>query len=142
MGMMQGQQPTSPQEAQQTQLAEDEAAMLQDFEPFTDEDFQQMGMTPGNSPEAVKARIVELLERLGFMKDLKAGDKMELFQEVDKFVQALISGDQATADQSPINDMLGSFDESMGQMDDMESELMTAEEEINAMEGGMPDANE
>jgi hypothetical protein len=133
MGMMQGQAAPA-----QEQLSPEEAQAIQENEPFNDADFEEMGMTPGSTPEALKARVVELLERLGFLDGTSGQDKMELMQDIDNFVQAILAGDEQTANASPINDMLGSFDNAMETMDTEEQNLMSVKEEL----GGMGNAGE
>jgi hypothetical protein len=119
MAMAQGQ--AAP--AQQQQLTPEEQQAMQEFEPMNDEDFQAMGMTPGNDPQAIKARVVELLERLGLMDEVSASEKMEIFQQVDQFVQDLISGNMEAASQNPVSQMLEGASGQFEELDAAEMEL-------------------
>lgn len=122
VGMMQGQQPT--QETPKKQLTQEEFQDIeQNFQPLNDEDFEALGMTPGNTPEAVKARIVELLERFGVFDEFSASDKMEFFQQIDIFVQDMISGNIEAAQQSPVSGILDNLSAPFEALNDQEAGL-------------------
>ena len=107
MGMMQGQQPA------QAQLTPEEQQMIEEFG-MTDEDYSEMGMTPGATPEAFKQRILELLDRFDLLEGLSNTEKMQLMAEVDRFVQDLISGNTEAAAQNPVNQLMMGAEQEMG----------------------------
>ena len=107
MGMMQGQQPA------QAQLTPEEQQIIEEFG-MTDEDYSEMGMTPGATPEAFKQRILELLDRFDLLEGLSNTEKMQLMAEVDRFVQDLIAGNTEAAAQNPVNQLMMGAEQEMG----------------------------
>ena len=115
MSMAQGQQ--APAAVPQEQLTE------QDVEELipTDEEFSQDGFTPGDSPEQVKQRILEFLEKLGLMEDFKdQASKLEFTKQLDSYVEALFAGDEEAVVSNPIHEILKQASASMGDIDSME----------------------
>jgi hypothetical protein len=110
MGMMQGQAAPA-----QEQLSPEEEQAIQEFG-MTDEDYSEMGMTPGATPEAFKQRVIEMLDRFDLLEGMSNTEKMQLMAEVDRFVQDLISGNTEAASQNPVNQLMMSAEEEMGSM--------------------------
>lgn len=110
MGMMQGQQEQQPAQAQ---LTPEEQQIIEEFG-MTDEDYSEMGMTPGATPEAFKQRIIELLDRFDLLEGLSNTEKMQLMAEVDRFVQDLAAGNTEAAAQNPVNQLMMGAEQEMG----------------------------
>lgn len=103
MGMAQGagasQEPTE-QELQQLQM--------------TDADFQEAGLPGGEGPEAIKQRILTMLEQMGAMEGLEAAEKQEITQLVDQLVKDMEAQNFEAVEQNPIMQLLAGAFEGMG----------------------------
>jgi hypothetical protein len=126
MAMAQGQ--AAPQE----QLTEQDVNELIP----TDEEFSQDGFTPGDSPEKVKQRILEFLEKLGLMEDFKDQySKLEFTKKLDEYVKALFAGDEEAVASNPIHAILTEASASMGDIsgDEMPQQAPAANKDFASM---------
>ena len=73
---------------------------------FSDQDYQQSGLTPGNSPEAMKARLTELLQKSGMLEGFSKEELQDLAMEIDNYVKAMMNNDVKTIQSSYITQML------------------------------------
>ena len=112
MAMMQGQQQQPQQQGFLGDMTPEEAQAFQDeIEVFDAEDLTAMGFTAGDTPEALKARIAEMLDRIGVMAEMSNVEKQELSRQIDLFVQALIAQDFNAANNNPVSKMLEQFNQ-------------------------------
>jgi hypothetical protein len=79
-----------------------------------DEDFVQAGLTPGQGPEAMKSRIMELLQQMGAMQNLAPAELQEITGLVDQLVKDMEAQNFEAVEQNPIMSLLGSVFEQMG----------------------------
>ena len=89
----------------QEQLTQQDIADLRELD-MTSEDFEAMGMPTGNSPEAIKERIMILLERYELLEQLSSTEKVQIMQDIDQMVQDLLSGNMEGVGQNPVTQML------------------------------------
>ena len=109
-------------EMPQEKITQEEIAQLQQND-FTAEEHAAMGFPTGNSPEAIKERILTLLERYGALQQISSTEKMRLMQDVDQMVQDLLSGNMEGVAQNPVNDLMMRAEE-----------ILPTEEELETME--------
>ena len=83
------------QSQQQKQAGPQEQFTAEELEQvsFSDEDYEASGLAPGKSPEAMKTRLLQMLQRSGVIDDFDAAEKQELVKEVELFVQAFLNKD-------------------------------------------------
>ena len=106
----------------QEQLTQQDIAELRELD-MTSEDFEAMGMPTGNSPEAIKERIMILLERYELLEQLSSTEKMQIMQDKVQMVQDLLSGNMEGVAQNPVNDLMMRAEE-----------ILPTEEELETME--------
>jgi len=90
---------------QEQGLSQEDMTNLQQAD-FTAEDHEMLGMPTGNSPEAIKERIIQMLERYGALQQLNSSEKMQIMQDIDQMVQDLISGNLEGAAKNPVNNLM------------------------------------
>ena len=104
------------------QLTPEQTEQLKQMEAnaLTAEDYEAMGMPTGNSPEAVKERIMILLERYEVLEQLSATDKSAIMEDVDRLVQDLLAGNLEGVSQNPVGEMLGEASKLLPNPEEME----------------------
>jgi hypothetical protein len=100
-----------------------------------DEDFVQAGLTPGQGPEAMKSRIMELLQQMGAMENLAPAELQEITGLVDQLVKDMEAQNFEAVEQNPIMSLLGSVFEQMG-MDEEAAAGGMAPADMAGMAGG------
>lgn len=106
-------------EMPQEQLTQQDVADLRELD-MTSEDFEAMGMPTGNSPEAIKERIMILLERYELLEQLSSTEKMQIMQDIDQMVQDLLSGNMEGVGQNPVTQMLNQSAQALPTPEEME----------------------
>ena len=132
MGMMgQGAAPGT----KDTGISEQEIQELK----MNDQDFQEAGLTPGESPEAMKQRLVDFLEQAGVMEGLEASEKQEIMQLVDQLVKDIEAENFEAVQQNPIMQLLAGVMEQFA-MEEQGVSPEAAPADMAAMAGpsGMP----
>jgi hypothetical protein len=108
---------------QQAEMSQQDISELQQLD-MTSEDFEAMGMPTGNSPEAIKERILMFLERFELLEQLSSTEKMQLMQDVDQLVQDLAAGNLEGAAENPVSQLV-----------DQASEVLPTPEEYEEASG-------
>ena len=106
-----------PQE--QGQLTQQDIAELKELD-MTSEDFEAMGMPTGNSPEAIKERILIFLERFEILEQLSSTEKMQMMQDIDQLVQDLAAGNLEGAAQNPVSQLVDQASNSLPTLEEYE----------------------
>ena len=120
MSMAQGAAPTAGGE-----LTEQDLQM-------TDAEFEEIGIPGGQGPDAMKARIIEVLEQAGALEGLDQTELQELMGLVDQLVQDMEAENFEAVEQNPVMQLLGAVFEEMGMGGEVEQPMDPA-----AMAGGM-----
>jgi hypothetical protein len=81
---------------------------------MSDQDFQEAGLTPGEGPEAMKTRLMEILEQMGALEGLQPAELQEITGLVDQLIQDMEAQNFEAVEQNPIMQLLGSVFEEMG----------------------------
>lgn len=81
---------------------------------MTDADYQEAGLPGGEGPEAMKARIIEVLEQAGALEGLDQAELQELMGLVDQLVKDMEAENFEAVEQNPIMQLLGAVFEEMG----------------------------
>lgn len=89
---------------------------------FSDQDYQESGLTPGNSPEAMKARLTELLQKSGMLEGFSKEELQDLAMEIDNYVKAMLNNDVKTIQSSYITEMLSQIGMDFGEGEEMPQE--------------------
>jgi hypothetical protein len=108
---------------QQAEMSQQDISELQQLD-MTSEDFEALGMPTGNSPEAIKERILMFLERFELLEQLSSTEKMQLMQDVDQLVQDLAAGNLEGAAENPVSQLV-----------DQASEVLPTPEEYEEASG-------
>ena len=106
-----------PQE--QAELSQQDIAELRKLD-MTSEDFEAMGMPTGNSPEAIKERILIFLERFEILEQLSSTEKMQMMQDIDQLVQDLAAGNLEGAAQNPVSQLVDQASETLPTLEEYE----------------------
>ena len=77
---------------------------------FSDEDFKESGLTPGESPDAMKQRFLEILQKAGVLDEYTKAEVREIVKEIDAYVEAMLAGDLEKVKSSYLNDLLADVD--------------------------------
>ena len=104
---------------QEQQLTPQDIAELKELD-MSAEDFEAMGMPTGNSPEAIKERILMFLDRFEILEQLSATDKAQLMQDIDQLVADILSGNMEGAAQNPVSELFGQASEALPTPEEME----------------------
>ena len=75
---------------------------------MSDADFQEMGLPGGEGPDAIKQRIITMLEEMGAMEGLEAAEKQEIMQLVDQLINDIEAGNFEAVEQNPVMQLLAS----------------------------------
>lgn len=81
---------------------------------ITDEDYEEMGLPGGEGPEAMKERIMTLLEQMGVLEGVDQSELQELTSLVDQLVADLEAENFEAVEQNPIMQLLSGVFEEMG----------------------------
>ena len=92
--------------------------------------YDEMGLPAGDNPEAVKERIMQILEDMEVFEELAPSEKQELMQLVDQLVVDIEAQNFEAVEQNPVMQLLGAAFESLG-----------VEETGMEEAGGMPPAD-
>lgn len=88
---------------------------------FSEEDYAESGFTPGDSPEAMKARLTELLQKAGLLEGFSKEELRDLAMEIDNYVKAIMNKDIKVIENSYITQMLSqiglNFDDEEGELE-------------------------
>jgi hypothetical protein len=106
-----------PQE--QAELSQQDIAELRELD-MTSEDFEAMGMPTGNSPEAIKERIIMFLDRFEILEQLSATEKAQLMQDIDQLVQDLAAGNLEGAAENPVSQLVDQASDSLPTLEEYE----------------------
>ena len=104
---------------QEQQLTQQDIAELKELD-MTSEDFEAMGMPTGNSPEAIKERIIMFLERFELLEQLSATEKAQLMQDIDQLVQDLAAGNLEGAAENPVSQLVDQASNSLPTLEEYE----------------------
>ena len=88
----------APEEQAKPEQAQDRSEL--------DELHEAMGMPVGDSPEAAKQRLMQVLEELGILKDLEPAVLQQLQSKVDELVKLAMAGDMEAVENHPITQMI------------------------------------
>ena len=92
----------APIEEEQDELTQEDL----EASAFSDEDYAESGLTPGQSPEAIKQRFLEMLQQAGVLDEFSDEEKKEIINEIDMYVDAMLEGDMQTVEASYLNKLL------------------------------------
>ena len=106
-----------PQE--QAELSQQDIAELRELD-MSAEDFEAMGMPTGNSPEAIKERIIMFLDRFEILEQLSATEKAQLMQDIDQLVQDLAAGNLEGAAENPVSQLVDQASDSLPTLEEYE----------------------
>ena len=82
---------------------------------MTDQDYAEAGLPGGEGPEAMKQRVMSLLEQMGALEGLDQAELQELNQLADQLVADLEAENFEAVEQNPLMQILGAvFEEMMG----------------------------
>ena len=104
---------------QEQQLTQQDIAELKELD-MTSEDFEAMGMPTGNSPEAIKERIIMFLDRFEILEQLSATEKAQLMQDIDQLVQDLAAGNLEGAAENPVSQLVDQASNSLPTLEEYE----------------------
>ena len=72
--------------------------------------YEEQGMAKGNDVEAIKQRLLQVLEESGFLKKLTPEGLKTLTNKVQEFAELAIKGDQEALKNHPITKLLGQIE--------------------------------
>ena len=81
---------------------------------MTDADYEEMGLPGGEGPDAMKERILTLLEEAGALEGLEQAELQEITGLVDQLVADIEAENFEAVEQNPIMQLLGGIFEEMG----------------------------
>ena len=81
---------------------------------MNDADYEEMGLPAGEGPDAMKERILALLEQAGALEGLEQAELQELMGLVEQLVTDLEAENFEAVEQNPIMQLLGGIFEEMG----------------------------
>ena len=81
---------------------------------MTDSDYEEMGLPGGEGPDAMKERILTLLEEAGALEGLEKAELQEITGLVDQLVADIEAENFEAVEQNPIMQLLGGIFEEMG----------------------------
>lgn len=100
-----------------TQMMGQGAPTEQDLQELqmSDADFQEAGLPGGEGPEAIKERIITMLEQMGAMEGLQPAEQQEIMQLVDQLINDIEAGNFEAVEKNPIMELLaGAFEGAAG----------------------------
>jgi hypothetical protein len=102
MNMAQGAKATGANDLSPEDLTIDEAG------------YEEMGLPAGDSPEAIKERIMQMLKDMGVFEELAPTEKQELMQLVEQLIADIQAQNFEAVEQNPVMQLLGSAFEALG----------------------------
>lgn len=104
---------------------------------MTDADYEEAGLPGGEGPEAMKQRILTMLEQAGVMEGLEAAEQQEIIQLVDQLIVDVEAQNFEAVEQNPIMQLLSGLFEQMG-VEETGQQAAPADMAAMAGPGGMP----